>query len=77
MFVVPHLCGIFRSHTFRINAVLRTRMTVRALDGVRRFVMQYGSHARVLALEELSNEIRAQLSRNLKLYPKRKDKQDQ
>ncbi len=39
--------------------------------------MQYGSHARVLALEELSNEIRAQLSRNLKLYPKRKDKQDQ
>ncbi|MEK6299899.1 MAG: hypothetical protein AABO41_04190 [Acidobacteriota bacterium] len=49
-FVVPHLCGIFRRHTFRINAVLRTRKTVAAPDGVKRFVMQYGSHARVLGL---------------------------
>src|ERR1700730_15407569 len=74
-FVVPHLCGIFRSHTFRINAVLRTRIKVTALDGVKRVVVQYGSHARVLAPEELCNEIREELQRCLRMYEKRKDKQ--
>ena len=75
----------FRSTAFMRNlsklhiphAVLRTRMTVTARDRVKRFVMQYGSHARVLAPEELCDEIRAELSRRLRRCVKRKDKQDQ
>jgi predicted DNA-binding transcriptional regulator YafY len=53
---------------------LRIRMTVGALDGVKRFVMQYGSHALVIAPEELCDEIREELTRNLRLYEKRKNK---
>ncbi|HLG15903.1 MAG TPA: WYL domain-containing protein [Blastocatellia bacterium] len=56
---------------------LRIRMTVTALDGVKRFVMQYGSHARALVPEELRHKISEELSRNAKSYAKRKDKQDQ
>jgi len=48
-------------------------MTVTVLDGMKRFVMQYGSHARALAPQELRDEIRDELSRSLKLYGKRKD----
>lgn len=44
------------------------RMTVTAFDGVKRFVMQYGSHARVLAPEGLRDEIREDLSQSLKSY---------
>jgi len=50
---------------------------VTALDGVKRVVVQYGSHARVLAPKELRNEILADLSRSLELYAKRKDKKNQ
>lgn len=52
---------------------LRIRMTVTALDGVKRWVMQYGSHARVVAPEELRDEIREELSRSLEFYSDRKD----
>jgi predicted DNA-binding transcriptional regulator YafY len=52
---------------------LRLRLTVTALDGVKRFVMQYGAHAQVLAPEELRLEIREELSRSLKLYERSRD----
>lgn len=37
---------------------LRLRMRVTALDSVKRFVMQYGSHARVIQPEELRQAVR-------------------
>ena len=50
------------------NVRLRIRLTVTALDGVNRFVMQYASHAQVFAPEEFRLEIREELVRSLKLY---------
>jgi predicted DNA-binding transcriptional regulator YafY len=47
---------------------LRLRLTATALDGVKRFVMQYGAHAQVLAPDELRTEIREELTRSLKEY---------
>jgi len=46
---------------------LRIRMRVTALDGVKRFVLQYGSHTRVLAPEDLRDKIREELTRSLRL----------
>lgn len=48
-----------------------------ALDRLKRFVMQYGSHPRALAPEELRDEVRAELSRASKLRANRKDEKDQ
>jgi predicted DNA-binding transcriptional regulator YafY len=39
--------------------------------------MQYDSHARVIAPDELRDEIREELAQSLKLYTKRKDKKYQ
>ena len=44
------------------------RMKVTALDGVRRFVMQYGAHARVIKPEELRLQIRAEIEAMSNLY---------
>ncbi|MBI3654271.1 MAG: WYL domain-containing protein [Acidobacteria bacterium] len=40
---------------------LRMRMQVTALDGVKRFVMQYGAHVEVIAPEELRQAIRKEI----------------
>lgn len=48
-------------------------MTVTALDGVKRFVMQYGCHVRVIGPKELRDEIREELLRSLELYPEQED----
>ncbi|HYL99180.1 MAG TPA: WYL domain-containing protein, partial [Blastocatellia bacterium] len=40
---------------------LKLRMKLSALDSVRRFVMQYGSHVRVIAPEELRAAIRDEI----------------
>lgn len=40
---------------------LKVRMQVTALDGVKRFVMQYGAHAEVIAPEELRQAIREEI----------------
>ncbi|MGH9969288.1 MAG: WYL domain-containing protein [Pyrinomonadaceae bacterium] len=40
---------------------LRIRMTVTALDRVKRFVMRYGSHARVIGPKKLREEIHEDL----------------
>jgi len=42
---------------------LRVRMQVTALDGVKRFVMQYGAHAAVIAPEELRQAIREEIEK--------------
>ena len=47
---------------------LRIRMRVTALDGVRRFVMQYGRHVRVLGPEELREEIRQEIMAMARAY---------
>lgn len=47
---------------------LLLRMEVGALDSVKRFVMQYGAHARVLAPEELRRAIRDELEAMKSLY---------
>jgi predicted DNA-binding transcriptional regulator YafY len=47
---------------------LRIRLRVTALDGVKRFVMQYGAHARVLAPEELRQSVREEISKMDALY---------
>jgi predicted DNA-binding transcriptional regulator YafY len=47
---------------------LLIRMRVTALDGVKRFVMQYGSHARVIAPERLRQEIQEETQAMSALY---------
>jgi len=47
---------------------LRLRMRVTALDGVKRFVMQYGAHAHVLAPEELRKAVRDEIETMQALY---------
>ncbi|HEX8183771.1 MAG TPA: WYL domain-containing protein [Blastocatellia bacterium] len=47
---------------------LLIRMKVTALDGVKRFVMQYGSHARVIASEQLRQAIREESEAMSALY---------
>jgi predicted DNA-binding transcriptional regulator YafY len=47
---------------------LRVRMTVTARDGVKRFVMQYGSHARVVAPEALRLAVSAELNAMRPIY---------
>ncbi len=47
---------------------LRVRMRVTALDGVKRFVLQYGSHARVIGPEKLLQETRDEIEAMLALY---------
>lgn len=47
---------------------LLLRMRVTALDSVKRFVMQYGSHARVLAPEELRKTVNDEIKAMLVLY---------
>jgi predicted DNA-binding transcriptional regulator YafY len=47
---------------------LLVRMRVTALDGVKRFVMQYGSHARVIAPAELRQLVSEEVERMSTLY---------
>jgi predicted DNA-binding transcriptional regulator YafY len=47
---------------------LRIRLRVTALDGVKRFVMQYGAHARVIAPEELRHSVREEVAKMRALY---------
>lgn len=47
---------------------LKLKMTVTALDGVKRFVMQYGSHAEVIKPEELRQSIREELEAMHSIY---------
>ncbi len=47
---------------------LRVKMHVTALDGVKRFVMQYGSHAQVIAPKELRQEIQEEITEMQKNY---------
>jgi predicted DNA-binding transcriptional regulator YafY len=47
---------------------LLLRMQVGALDSVKRFVMQYGAHARVLAPEELRRAVRNETEAMKLLY---------
>jgi len=51
---------------------LRMRMRVTALDGVKRFVMQYGAHAQVIKPSELRDLIREDLVRMQKIYQSEK-----
>jgi WYL domain len=44
------------------------RMEVAVLDGVKRFVMQYGAHAMVLKLEELRESIREEIKTMQAIY---------
>ena len=52
------------------NGKLRMRMQVTALDGVQRFVMQYGSHVEVIQPAILRQSIVSELSNTLGLYEK-------
>lgn len=58
---------------------LSVRMQVTALDGVKRFVMQYGAHAKVIAPEELRQAIRKEVETMQAIYnshlTNRKEKQ--
>lgn len=47
---------------------LRVRMQVTALDGVKRFVMQYGAHAEVIAPKELRASIQQEINAMNQLY---------
>jgi predicted DNA-binding transcriptional regulator YafY len=47
---------------------LRLRMQVTALDSVKRFVMQYGSHARIIAPEALRQAVRDEIEAMKALY---------
>ncbi len=47
---------------------LRMRMRVTALDGVKRFVMQYGAHAKVIKPEELRHAIREEIEKMKAMY---------
>lgn len=47
---------------------LRMRLTVTALDGVKRFVMQYGKHVTVVAPEALRQAIREEIATLLEIY---------
>ncbi|NDD63303.1 MAG: WYL domain-containing protein [Acidobacteria bacterium] len=47
---------------------LRLRMTATALDGVKRFVLQYGGHIRVLHPPELRDLVRAEIDAMGKIY---------
>jgi predicted DNA-binding transcriptional regulator YafY len=47
---------------------MRMQMTVTALDGVKRFVMQYGSHVTVIAPDELRKAIREEIEMMQRLY---------
>lgn len=51
---------------------LRMRLTVTALDGVKRFVMQYGQHVEVIAPEALRKIIITELAETTRLYEKKK-----
>lgn len=57
---------------------LRVRMQVTALDGVKRFVMQYGEHATVIQPEELRQTIREEIEamRATYQFPKGVSKDD-
>ena len=57
---------------------LRVQMQVTALDGVRRFVMQYGAHATVIQPEELRQTIREEIEamRATYQFPKGVSKDD-
>ena len=44
------------------------RMTVTALDGVKRFVMQYGAHATVTSPPQLRDQIRAEIESMSQIY---------
>src|SRR6266540_2006651 len=50
---------------------LRMRMRVTALDGVKRFVMQYGAHAQVIKPDELRQAIREEIGAMLATYTAR------
>ena len=52
---------------------LQMRMTVTALDGVKRFVMQYGRHITVVIPEELKKAIQEEIEIMQKLYLGGKD----
>ncbi|MGH9754092.1 MAG: helix-turn-helix transcriptional regulator [Blastocatellia bacterium] len=47
---------------------LRMRMRVTALDGVKRFVMQYGAHATVAQPEELRQSIKEEIEKMRTIY---------
>ena len=47
---------------------LRLRMTVTALDGVKRFILQYGAHVSVVSPPELVDLIRAEIDAVRNLY---------
>jgi predicted DNA-binding transcriptional regulator YafY len=55
---------------------LRIRMRVTALDGVKRFVMQYGSHARVLSPVELLESVREEVAALSALYGEHQHRTD-
>jgi predicted DNA-binding transcriptional regulator YafY len=50
------------------NGELKISFIVTALDGVKRFIMQYGSHVRVIKPIELKQAINDELKRMLQLY---------
>ncbi|MBK7600226.1 MAG: WYL domain-containing protein [Acidobacteria bacterium] len=51
---------------------LRVRMQVTALDGVKRFVMQYGAHVEVIQPEELRKMIREEIESMQAIYNNRR-----
>lgn len=52
---------------------LRVRMQVTAFDGVKRFVMQYGAHAEVIAPTKLRQSIQQEIEAMNQLYRKEQD----
>lgn len=53
------------------NGGLKIRMRVTALDGVKRFVMQYGSHVRVIAPKKLRQAVQQEIKAMRSFYPPR------
>ena len=51
-----------------LDGGLLLRMRVTALDSVKRFVMQYGAHARVLAPEELRKAVSEEIEQMRAIY---------
>jgi predicted DNA-binding transcriptional regulator YafY len=47
---------------------LKVRLQLTALDGIKRFVMQYGSHVRVIAPLELQQAIKSEINQMQELY---------
>lgn len=50
------------------NGRLLLRMTVTALDGVKRFILQYGAHVKVVSPPELGDLVRAEIEAMKRIY---------